>query len=1126
MPSPAGAVAAAAIVLLLLVGAGPAVLRPSTVAPVGSASGAVPGMHPDLLARPMVATTPDRTMSFIESGLPNGLTWSVTINGTTSGAISSTVVNSTLTAVLYDPFNDLVYVAISGADQVSILNATNGSLMATLPVGSDPTALALDPTDGYLYVANTGSNNISVLDGESEVTSIPVGTAPSGVAVAPANDTVYVSNAGTTGRSNVTVINGSLLLPVGSIRVGADPRGLTYDPRNTLLYVANFGSGNLTVINTTLNRTVHWIPIGSGSEPWAPAFDSANGELLVAGAGGSVPGVLVLDPATDATVATIPIGGGLTAPLYDARNGDLYLGRTTSAQAIVLNVSTESELGTIPLRAPVGETTVNTTSGFLFLSTPGADRVTLVNGSFTAGGAAMVESPRAFSNTTENGAGVITVTDPAGRYSYSALAPSPYLTANGTGVLDTELSAATLPIPFGKSHPVTFTETGLPNGEPWTVGVTAVVSDGVLGTNPLPAVPGSVLFDPLDYRLYVAEPSAARVLVIDVSDNATVASIGVGADPAALAVDSATGEIYVANAGANNVSVIDPSENAVVRTIPVGTAPEGVAIAPVNDTVMVANAGSANVTEIDGATGLPFGSISVGADPVAIVYDGGNQLAYVTVRGSPSLAVIDPAKGTLAATIPLPTIAQPNGTAVDSQSGALYVASDDASGTVYVVSPTSRSVTTSIRTGTPLGAPVYSPFNDYVYAAEPTRGRIVVLNTSTETVAGVEPAVASPGAIALDATDALLFAANAVPTELIELNAAGATGGVERLGVTDYRSDTTSGGTGVIDFSVLNGNYTFSVLPPAYYTVAPTGGVVAVVGAGVNESIAFTPVPYSVITFVETSGLPAGHTWTVEFNGTSVTTEFNSAQFRVPAGTYPYIVIGPKGREVSGIPASGSITASGSGGSGPTELFSFVKGPTYSLVFRESGLPSGRSWCVETVATTCTTKGSIALHGLTSASYPYAVGSIRSQTLAVTLAGHPVGSSGTAVIAGRGATFRVRFTYPYPVMFAESGLATGTVWSVRIAGLTYTSTVSTLVVGLANGTHAFAVGKVSGYTRTPGPSRLDIVGAGATVTLAFHPDRGGSPAAPTTAAALRGPGGSVPRRTTVGATAEPVARRR
>ncbi|MGD0249964.1 MAG: hypothetical protein ABSB97_03620, partial [Thermoplasmata archaeon] len=72
----------------------------------------------------------------------------------------------------------------------------------------------------------------------------------------------------------------------------------------------------------------------------------------------------------------------------------------------------------------------------------------------------------------------------------------------------------------------------------------------------------------------------------------------------------------------------------------------------------------------------------------------------------------------------------------------------------------------------------------------------------------------------------------------------------------------------------------------------------------------------------------------------------------------------------------------------------------------------------------------------------------------------------------------------YSVTFMETGLHSGTMWSVTIGSVTLSSTTNKIVFHLGNGTYSYHVGIVPGYKTTQNGS-FTVSGLPVTVTVAF-----------------------------------------
>ncbi len=98
-----------------------------------------------------------------------------------------------------------------------------------------------------------------------------------------------------------------------------------------------------------------------------------------------------------------------------------------------------------------------------------------------------------------------------------------------------------------------------------------------------------------------------------------------------------------------------------------------------------------------------------------------------------------------------------------------------------------------------------------------------------------------------------------------------------------------------------------------------------------------------------------------------------------------------------------------------------------------------------------------------------------------------LGSEGVLVVS---VPFTPRGPTQYPVTFTESGLPTGTNWSVALEGNTLSSSTPTISFSAPNGTYGFVVGAVSGYSPDPTQGTVVVLGQGTQTALTFGPAPG------------------------------------
>ncbi len=151
----------------------------------------------------------------------------------------------------------------------------------------------------------------------------------------------------------------------------------------------------------------------------------------------------------------------------------------------------------------------------------------------------------------------------------------------------------------------------------------------------------------------------------------------------------------------------------------------------------------------------------------------------------------------------------------------------------------------------------------------------------------------------------------------------------------------------------------------------------------------------------------------------------------------------------------------------------------YTVTFTESGLPSGTTWSVTLGGITNSGTGSISFSE-PNGTYSYSVGAVSGYTSSP--------SSGSLTVNGaavsQAITFTATVTAKYTVTFTESGLPSGTTWSVTLGGITNSGTGS-ISFSEPNGTYSYSVGAVSGYTSSPSSGSLTVNGAAVSQAIAF-----------------------------------------
>lgn len=287
--------------------------------------------------------------------------------------------------------------------------------------------------------------------------------------------------------------------------------------------------------------------------------------------------------------------------------------------------------------------------------------------------------------------------------------------------------------------------------------------------------------------------------------------------------------------------------------------------------------------------------------------------------------------------------------------------------------------------------------------------------------------------------------------------------------------DMSNASMNVTSMSVFLGNgkynYTAASQNPIYAPVNMTSNF-TVNNKPVNVSVEYYLVTYSV-TITET-GLPAGTMWSVNLtNGTNYTSTSSSLTFKAPNGTYDYTLYTSAANYIG---ASGNFTVNGAPVS-KAVTFDY----SYVVTFTETGLPAGTSWSVTVNGSKLSsTTSTISLREI-NGTYSYTVAGVPGYMLA--------SYSGSFTVKGASVSITLSFTQVvYTVTLTETGLPSGTSWSVTFAnGTVLNSTSTTISFTEPNGTYSVAVNTTnSNYKANSTSVSFTVSGSALSVSVGFH----------------------------------------
>jgi hypothetical protein len=294
-------------------------------------------------------------------------------------------------------------------------------------------------------------------------------------------------------------------------------------------------------------------------------------------------------------------------------------------------------------------------------------------------------------------------------------------------------------------------------------------------------------------------------------------------------------------------------------------------------------------------------------------------------------------------------------------------------------------------------------------------------------------------------------------------------------------SFTLSSESNVIQFSVPNGTYPYSINVPAGYSAANQSGQIQISGNGASQIITFTQTLFTKYSATfEVSGLSSSAIWTLDVNGNSSLNTVTSIQMNLPVGNYTYTVN-----------ASGYTTENASGSFNISNSNIIIKitfeiDTKYIIEFDQSGLSGGLQWNVTLNGIFNSSTGSSMEFHEPNGNYSYVIDAPSGYTVTP--------DSGTLTVSSGTVTVNINFqkvqsntqNTKYSVMFIESGLSSGTTWAVTFNGTVYNSSTTSITEYVLSGTYPFNVSAISGYSESPTSGSVTISGGNEVIGITFQ----------------------------------------
>lgn len=926
------------------------------------------------------------------------------------------------------------------------------------------------------FVSSTGSS------GRDSGMSRPVGVSPTRQSETDHVTVPAASERGSTGR-----------LPEGpaSLDLPGHSRPLT-SVRKTLVI------GNNTLLPGNY-------PAADGVAPDSTAYDSGQDELFIATQSDFV---LVASVTTGRVLTEIPVSGPATAVAYDNESGEVFVAigsvlplgvPTHTGNVSVVNDTSDTIVAQIPLGYRPSGLAVDTALNEVFVTGSGS-YVSVISAATDSIVSSVIASEGLdpFTNAP--------VYDPA-RAEVWVIASTNLI---GGFVLEAIDDATNLIVVsnyniygLGYDGEIAYDRAAGELFVPGEFGLQVVDdSNGHLittlraGGEPLAAV-----YDPSTAEVFVADGNSNTTTVIATGNNTAVANVSTGGStPFWATYVPGHSEVFFPNYGSDSVVAISDTTFLAVAAVQTGPGPSGVALASAMGDLIVTDGYLNQVYVVSDSTDLIVATIPVGISPNEAVFDSRTDQAFVTNTYSNNLSVISLADDSVVRS--LPAGIAPFGVAMNPALGEIYVVAEGNSigpGSVLVFSDSTDSLLATIPVEGGSDAIAFDSGTNELFVTSPYSESVQVISAVTLDVLGSVSVGGQPSSLTYDPAQGELFVANFVGDSVSVIcdgslpcgprDAVIATISVgdfpdaiayDSLGGSIIVANSASGSADVI--STHNDTVVESITvgeSPEGVACDGNSGVIYVSNT-YQGTLSILSAPPTYLVSFEEFNLPPSKSWAVWFDGTEQISSSPTIAMAVPNGTYPYLIQSEGGYRVSRAYPFGSLTVAG-GAVG--ETIPFVRGATYTLTFHEHGLGRGTRWCVSLISFSCSTTGRVSFPHLTPATYAFSIGTVGALSTHFISKGLSFGSIGSAGLLLHAVTIQVRFEYF--VAFTETGLPSGTSWTIHIDGLTWNAVYSTIVVDLMNGSYAFRIPPVTGYTAAPTHGYAVVFGSNLNLSVRF-----------------------------------------
>ena len=294
---------------------------------------------------------------------------------------------------------------------------------------------------------------------------------------------------------------------------------------------------------------------------------------------------------------------------------------------------------------------------------------------------------------------------------------------------------------------------------------------------PLNGSPVDLAINPATNKLYVANPEARQIQVIDGHTDRVIENITVGAYPNALALNQFTNRIYATSPETDMIYVIDGITNNITSKIQAGPLIGDVAVdtnefGGFGSLVFVSNTGGVQTQEgmmgsvsiIDDIRGKVVANVVTEPNPFGIAIDTIRNRAYITTDSG--VDVIDYSTSSIgrkvsAYKLPDPIFAGfiPTGIVADSNTSRAYM-TNSANDTVSVIDTASNEELKQIGVGLFPWSIAFNPSDKKLYVANSGINTVSIIDTSNDSNVGNITIDGIPSDVTINPNTNIVYLAN------------------------------------------------------------------------------------------------------------------------------------------------------------------------------------------------------------------------------------------------------------------------------------------------------------------------------------------------------------------------------